>query len=206
MKNNFTLRWTIANALAMSIGFLAALQFLMFYAHGLDFEKHWVFGEPEDMSDTARTVVIGIALLIFGIIFSFGQVLVLKQYLEKPRLWILTGPSGYVLVLLIIAPFIGIWGGIPGPVEPLAITLGGTFFMIAFQWIFLKKQGIAPARPILCFALGLVAGVLPLVVLFGFIWNPPWGADIALMGLSMGGCAGFLSARHFQKVLEERNI
>jgi len=86
MKNNFTLKWTIANGVAMSVGFLAALQFLMFYGHGLDFEKHWVFGEPKDMSDTARTIGIGIALPIFGIIFSFGQVLVLKQYLEKPRL------------------------------------------------------------------------------------------------------------------------
>jgi len=44
------------------------------------------------------------------------------------------------------------------------------------------------------------------VVLFGFIWNAPWAAEVAIMGLSMGGMAGLLSAKHFQKVLEERSM
>ena len=50
MKNNFTLRWTLANALGMSLGFLAFIQFLMFYEFGLNFEMHWAFGVDSDLS------------------------------------------------------------------------------------------------------------------------------------------------------------
>ena len=51
------------------------------------------------------------------------------------------------------------------------------------------------------------AGLAPVVLLFMFIWpNVPWGVDIAIMGVLMGGAAGLLSAKHFQKVLEERSM
>jgi len=207
MKNNFTLRWTIANALGMSLGFLSLIQFLMFYEHGLNFEKHWIFGGDIDMSENARLIVIGIGLAIFGSVFSLAQALILKQYLPKVWPWVLYGALGYMVVLLIIWPFISIWGSIPGPVEPLTLVLGGTFFMLILQWRYLRKQGIKPARPILWFGAGVLMGLLPVVLLFMFIWpNVPWGVDIAIMGLIVGGSAGFLSARHFQKVLEERSM
>jgi len=207
MKNNFTLRWTLANALGMSLGFLSCIQFLMFYEHGLNFEKHWIFGGDIDMSDNARLIVIGIGLAIFGSVFSLGQAIILKQYLPKLWAWVLYGALGYMVVLLIIWPFISIWGSIPGPVEPLTLVLGGTFFMLILQWRYLRKQGIKPARPILWFGGGFLLGLLPVVLLFMFIWpNVPWGVDIAILGVLTGGAAGLLSAKHFQKVLEERSM
>jgi len=207
MKNNFTLRWTFANALGMSLGFLSLIQFLMFYQYGLDFEKHWIFGADIDMSENAQLILIGIGLAIFGSVFSLAQALILKQYLPKVWPWVLYGALGYMVVLLIIWPFISIWGSIPGPVEPLTLVLGGTLFMLVLQWRYLKKQGVEPARPILWFGAGFLLGLLPVVLLFMFIWpNVPWGVDIAIMGVLMGGAAGLLSAKHFQKVLEERSM
>ena len=207
MKNNFTLRWTLANALGMSLGFLAFIQFLMFYGYGLNFEKHWIFGADIDMSENAMLIGIGIGLAVFGSVFSLGQAIILKQYLPKLWAWVLNGALGYIVVLLIIWPLIGIWGRIEGPVEPLTVVLGGTLFMLILQWRYLRKQGIKPARPIIWFGAGALLGVLPILLLFMVIWtNVPWGVDIAIMGLIVGGSAGFLSARHFQKVLEERSM
>ena len=207
MKNNFTLRWTLANALGMSLGFLAFIQFLMFYGYGLNFEKHWIFGADIDMSENAMLIGIGIGLAVFGSVFSLGQAIILKQYLPKLWAWVLNGALGYIVVLLIIWPLIGIWGKIEGPVEPLTIVLGGTLFMLILQWRYLRKQGIKPARPIIWFAAGVLMGMLPVMLLFMVIWtNVPWGVDIAIMGLIVGGSAGFLSARHFQKVLEQRSM
>jgi len=209
MKNNFTLRWTLANALGMSLGFLAFIQFLMFYAHGLNFEMHWDFEAQQNLniSDSSFLFAIGIGLAIFGSVFSLGQTIILKQYLPKIWTWILNGALGYIVVFLIIWPLIGIWGKIEGPVEPLTIVLVGTLFMLILQWRYLRKQGIKPARPIIWFGAGVLLGMLPVLLLFGVIWtNVPWGVDIAIMGLIVGGLAGLLSAKHFQKVLEERSM
>ena len=150
MKNNFTLRWTLANALGMSLGFLVSAQFTMFYRYGLNFEMHWVFGAgaDQDISESSMLLKQGIGLAIFGSVFSLGQALILKQYLPKLWAWILNGALGYIAVLLIIWPLIGIWGKIEGPVEPLTLVLGGTLFMLILQRRYLRKQGIKPARPL----------------------------------------------------------
>jgi len=207
MKNNFTLRWTLANALGMSLGFLASGQFLMFYYYGLNFEMHWDFGADLGISENARLIGNGIGLAVFGSVFSLGQAIILKQYLPKLWAWVLNGALGYIVVLLIIWPLIGIWGEIEGPVEPLTLVLGGTLFMLLLQWRYLRKQGIKPARPIIWFGASVLLGIIPLLLLFMVIGlNVPWAAEVAIMGLIVGGSAGFLSARHFQKVLEERSM
>jgi len=107
----------------MSLGFLASQQFLMFYHYGLNFEKHWIFGTGINMSENARLIGMGIGLAVFGSVFSLGQAIILKQYLPKLWAWILNGALGYIVVLLIIWPLIGIWGEIEGPVEPLTLVL-----------------------------------------------------------------------------------
>ncbi len=206
MKNNFTLKWTLANSLGMSLGFLAVLQFIMFYEFGLNFEKHWDFEADSGISENSKLIGIGIGLAIFGSVFSLGQAIILKQYLPKLWAWILNGALGYIVVLLIIWPLIGIWGEIEGPVEPLTIVLGGTLFMVILQWRYLRKQGIKPTRPFIWFGAGVLLGIIPLPLLFMVIGlNVPWAAELAIMGLILGGSAGFLSARHFQKALEERS-
>ena len=211
MKNNFTLRWTLANALGMSLGFLVAAQFTMFYKYGLNFEMHWRFGSgaDQDFSQSSMLLKQVIALAIFGSVFSSGQALILKKYLAKPWAWILNSALGFIVVLLIIGPLIGIgiWGRIEGPAEPLIIILGGTLFMLILQWRYLRKQGIKPARPFIWFGAGALLGMIPLLLLFMVIGlNVPWAAELAIMGFIMGGSAGFLSAKHFQKVLEERSM
>jgi len=170
---------------------------------------HWDFEAQQNLniSDSSFLFAIGIGLAIFGSVFCLGQAQILKQYLPKLWAWILNGALGYIVVLLIIWPLIGIWGKIEGPVEPLTIVLGGTLFMLILQWRYLRKQGIKPARPIMWFAAGALLGVAPLFLLFYFILGDiPWALEICIMGLVIGGCAGFLSAKHFQKVLEEKSM
>jgi len=58
MKNNFTLRWTLANALGMSLGFLASAQFTMFYKYGLNFEMHWRFGSGADQDFSQSSMLL----------------------------------------------------------------------------------------------------------------------------------------------------
>ncbi len=168
-------------------------------------KRHWIFGADMDMSENALLIGMGIGLAVFGSVFSLGQAIILKQYLPKLGAWVLNGALGYIVVLLIIWPFIGIWGRIEGPVEPLTLILGGTLFMLILQWRYLRKQGIKPARPITWFGAGVLLGIIPLLLLFMGL-NVPWAAEVAIMGLIPGGSAGFLSARHFQKVLEERSM
>ena len=75
--------------------------------------------------------------------------------------------------------------------------------MLILQWRYLRKQGIKPARPIMWFGAGFLLGIIPLLLLFMVIGlNVPWAAEVAIMG----GLAGFLSAKHFQKVFEDRSM
>ena len=78
--------------------------------------------------------------------------------------------------------------------------------MLILQWRHLRKQGIKPTRPIIWFIAGVLLGIIILLLLFKVGMNVPWAAEIAIIGLIVGGSAEFLSAKHFQKVLEERSM
>ena len=90
MKNNFTLSWFIANALGLSLGFLAFIQTLQFYSYGFNFDLHWDFeaGQKaaEAMQDTERTMYLlkglAFALPIFGLVYMASQAIVLRNFLQ----------------------------------------------------------------------------------------------------------------------------
>ena len=132
MKNRFILSWALANAIGMSVGFLAFIQFLQFYRFILDFKLHWDFKAAQNLDRSTDFVVLGISmgLPLFGAISSAAQGIILNRFLPKIGYWVLNGALGYLMVVLIIFPFGNTWGHIEGPVEPLTIVFGGTLFTL----------------------------------------------------------------------------
>ncbi len=199
------IRWTLANAFGFSLAFLAFLQFLMFYEHGLNFELHWDFEAQQNSDKNESFIIIGIStgLILLGIIFSSAQALIIRKFLPKIWPWILNGALGFVIITLIIWPLGDIWGSIPGPVEPLTITLGGLILMLIFQWRFLKKNGIKATKPILLFAAGALLGAALLFPLFYIIiGDVAWALQICITGLVIGASAGALSGKSLFKALQ----
>jgi len=209
MKNSFLLKWTLANAIGLSFAFLAYIQFLLFYQHGLNFERHWDFEANMTQEEMESHLYIGIpfGLALFGIIFSSIQALILKKFIPKIWPWILNGAIGFVIVSLIIWLIGSAWGDIPGPVEPLIIIIGALTFTTLLQWRFLNRNQINATKALLMFIVGVLLGNVLLFLLFYFILGgTSWPLEIAITGLIVGGSAGFLSAKPYQKVLEERSV
>src|SRR5688572_23669228 len=100
---------------------------------GFNFEAHWT------PSGLGQGVWIGyrfIGLLLGGALFATIQALVLGPRFPRVIPWIIAGALGYGLVAVVMWPFwaAGLWGSIPGPVEPLLITIGGGSLMGLLQW------------------------------------------------------------------------
>lgn len=195
---SFHIKWILANAIGFSLAFLAFLQFLMFYAHGLNFELHWDFEAQQNLARSESFIITGISigLTLLGIILTSAQALIIRKYLPKIWPWILNGALGFAIISLIIWPLRNIWGSIPGPVEPLTITVGGLIFTIIFQWRLLKKNGIKATKPILMYATGTFIGAALLFPLFYIILGDvPWALQMCITGLVIGASAGALSSK-----------
>jgi len=208
INENFKLRWTVANALGMSLAFLATLQLLEFYKWGFNFDNHWVFGadDGKQLSFVAFFLHQASALTLFGLIFGFAQSRVLRDPRINTKHWVLTGVLGYLALLVVILPLYHFWGEIPGPFEPITLTLLGPLFMILFQWRLIKKQRLNPKLPLLLFFLGAFIGVVMIAIIFSLGLDVLWAVEIAITGLLIGGMAGLLSANHFDKMLNEGGI
>ena len=208
MKRNFIISWSIANAIGLSLGFLAFIQTLMFYAYGFNFDLHWDIEADENSPQDTVYLITGLALglSVFGLVYTSFQAIVLRSYLQNIWQWIAFGAVGFLLILLIILPFLSIWGHIPGPVEPFAIVFGGTLFTLLLQFRYLRKQGIAPARPILWYVVGIVAGLAILFLLYLAGMNVSWPLAVAFIGFVVGCSAGVFSAKHFYKALHKGTL
>ena len=182
MKRRFQLSWTIVNAIGLSIGFLSFIQALMFYSYSLNFDLHWDFQAAENLPEDTNYLIKGlaIALPIFGLVYTSIQSLVLKNYLPSIWKWMAHGVVGFVIIVLMILPFASIWGHIPGPVEPFSIVFGGSVCTI------------------------IAVGILILFVLYQIGMNLSWALEVAIIGLVVGGSAGYFSSKHFEK--EFKNI
>lgn len=212
MKNTFTLPWTIANALGLSLGFLAFIQTLMFYSFGLNFDLHWDFDAPGNPDKGSGYIIRGLALglTVFGVVFTAFQAFVLRRYLPTTWRWILSGLLGFALVVLIIWPFAEIWGHIPGPVEPFVVVFSGSLLTLIFQWRYLRTHGIAPLKPFIWYVVGVVVGLIfTLALMYFLIWigmKFTWAMDVAIIGLIVGGSAGYFSAKHFKMALDTKKL
>lgn len=195
----FLPKWILANGLGMALGFLAFLNIVFFVAFGLQFDLYWT--EPQDDLQNAeqllrRALVLGLPLA--GAILTSFQAIVLRDYSIDLRSWILMGPIGFVVPLILIWPFTAIWGDIPGPVEPFTIVGGGLIGTAVFQWWTLRRKGAGSKRWVLLWSAGLPLGVVTFMVAYTVIdrMHPmSWAGEVGLIGFAMGSTAAAVSGR-----------
>ena len=200
----FLAKWSLANAVGLSLGFVAVLQTGFLLQFGLNFGAHWTPGA------LGQGVWLGyrfIGLLLGGAIFATVQALVLTAVRPRLRLWVLAGALGYGFIAAVIWPFwaAGLWVSIPGPVEPLLITIGGGCLMGLLQWWFLRSNAVNATRWLSRWLLGLVVS-LPVTFVVFFVAlgilkvQLSWPSQVALSGFIVGGVAGLISARATQNL------
>lgn len=201
-KSEFMLKWTIANGIGMSLGFLAFIQTLMFLAFGFDFGLHWSADAVELLEDAEAERLLRIGLVLglplAGTIFTSCQALVLRGKLLQLWTWILAGPLGFAAIILLVWPFTEIWGDIPGPVEPFTIVGGGLILTAVFQWLSLRRQGIAATRWLILWGVGLPLGMvvfMGIYILIDLMISISWAGEVALIGFFVGATAAALSTR-----------
>jgi hypothetical protein len=198
------LRWTFTNAIGMALGFLAFVQALMFLAFGLDFGLHWSSEvveswAAENPENAERLLRIGlvVGLPLAGAIVASCQAWALRGRLSRLWQWILCGPAGFGVIILVIWPFTAIWGDIPGPVEPMTIVGGGLLATGGFEWLLLRRRGVRATRWLGLWILGLPLGmVVTAVVVIGtgeVFGYPPWALEVAISGFFVGGTAAAVS-------------
>lgn len=199
-------RWTVANAVGMSLGFLTFIQTLMFLAFGLDFESHWSEAAVEGLENAEHLLRIGlvIGLPLAGVVLAGFQAWALRGHFPRLWQWILCGPAGFAAMILVIWPLTAIWGDIPGPVEPFTIVGGGLLASGFLQWLFLRRRGVDATRWLVFWLLGLPAGMfvfmlayvlLDTVIAPGEAYSIGWAGEIALIGFFVGGTAGAISGK-----------
>jgi hypothetical protein len=199
MNLSFTAKWSIANAVGLCVGFFAVLQTGFLLQFGSDFDAHW---SPAGLGLGVWLGYRFLGLLLGGALFGTAQALVLMSKLPRIVPWILAGAIGYGLIAAIIWPFwaSGLWGKIPGPVEPLLITIGGGLIMGLSQWWFLRINAIQATSWLRWWFAGLFLS-LPITFLVFFVvagifgLRFSWPFEVGLSGFIIGGVAGLVSAK-----------
>ena len=205
------LRWAIANAIGMALGFLAFIQTLMFLGFGLDFGQHWsseaaesLGAENPEYAERLLRIGLVVGLPLAGAILTSCQAFVLRNLLPHVRIWILAGSLGFAAVILLIWPFTAIWGDIPGPVEPFTIVGGGLSMTAAIQWWSLRRRNIAGTRWFVLWLVGLPLGMvvfmlaytlLDAVIAPGEQYSIGWAGTVALIGFFIGGTAAAINGK-----------
>lgn len=217
MRISFESRWTAANALGFGLGFPTYI-LLEQLASGVGFRTTMeaVFGAVRD--PIAMVVPLRpsfytgsfLGLLAFGTILGFSQAMALRAHRPRITPWILSGSIGFIGVCIgAVWPLhaaIG-WGKIPGPVEPIVITLGGGGLTAVLQWLYLRRQGVRGARWLGRWVGGIAVGWPIAIPLFIFLEDVlglvvPWGPDLAILGGVLGAVAGSMSSRPLLAALE----
>lgn len=204
------LRWTLANAFGMMLGFLTFIQTLMFLSFGIDFGRHWSMEEVMNLGEIVgqvemeRLLRIGllVGLPLAGAVVAGCQAWALRGHFNSLWQWMLCAPAGFAVMILTIWPFTAIWGSIPGPVEPFTIVGGGLLASAIFQWLLLRRRSVRATWWLVLWILGLPLGMivfmfvytlLDAVIVTGEQWSISWAGEIALYGLCIGGTAAAIS-------------
>ena len=182
----------------MSLGFLAFLNVLFFLAFGLEFENYWSEQATQDIENAELLLRVGLAigLPLAGAMFSAAQTVALKGSGIRFWRWILAGPIGFLVPLLIVWPLTGIWGDIPGPVEPLTIVGGGLVGTAAAQWIMaVKKDRKDGFKWLALWSIGLALGMLAYLASYLLsdsvrtLYTRSWATEVGTIGFLAGSFA-----------------
>lgn len=153
-----------------------------------------------------------IALGVFGLVLGSFQAYALRRRLQRRWPWIVASAVGFVAILgleavrrhVVIGPH-------AGPVEPIAIALGGGSLAGFLQWLHLRRHGTDPTRWLGRWIAGLAVGIvasLGLLVAFEITLLPSvkalfpseetamlidWALFLVVYGAGVGLAAGWIS-------------
>lgn len=104
MKDRFLAKWVLANGVGMALGFWTFVHLLFVLAFGLDFGKYWSETAVEGLENAEQILasVAAIGLPLAGAVFTSIQAPLLRNTAVDLKWWILAGPLGFVLPLLVI--------------------------------------------------------------------------------------------------------
>lgn len=192
MKDQPLIKWILANAAGLGIGFVALLQTGMLIEYGFDFDKHWQAKPPPYPVPLFFYFKVLGSYLVGGAIFGLAQTSVLRSRSVSVSAWILATSAGYGLTAVLLWPLIAInvLGNIPGPVEPILATVGGASLAGVVQYLTLRRRGIVASKWLVLWVLGLVASLVPTILFFMSLE----GAGIVQSWLFQVFCMGFLTA------------
>jgi len=202
MKTNDLLVWISANALGLGMGFVAALQTTMLFEFGFDWEMHWNWVEEPVGQNSPEYASTMMALLVEGSVLGAAQAFVIRNRNVPILHWILATVVGFgILAVTIEWPLIafGVLGVIPGPVEPIILTVGVGIFAGACQYLLLRRQGIFATTWLIRLFVGLIVSLVPMVTLFisldALDVSLSWPAEVFVNGFIVGGVAALASGR-----------
>lgn len=206
---SFFAKWSLANAFGLSIGFLTILQVGMLLQFGFDLDAHW---KPSSLGQGVWLGYRFVGLLLGGTIFAATQAVVLRPYLKHVFQWVIAGALGFGCVIAIMWPLwsAGLWGYIPGPIEPILITVGGGSMMGLLQWSVLRRNSIHATKWLLLWLAGLLASIPVTFVVFFFVMGIlkielGWPIEVALSGFLVGGVPAAISAKAIHATLLSRD-
>jgi hypothetical protein len=193
------LRWVSANGLGLCLGFLATLQTGFLIQFGLRSELHWT---PQGLGQGVAIKARLIGLLVGGAILGSAQTLVLRSYAVRIWFWILCTSAGFGLVVAIIWPLwaANLWGHIPGPIEPILITVGGGTLAGVLQFLLLRRQAVPAGKWLALWIAGLVLSIVPTGLVFIVLEqllrvSLDWPVQVGISGFMVGAFAALVSGK-----------
>jgi len=208
--NKSYFKWVVATSLGLCVAFPTAMQVLRLIKHH---QVSWVGDWVVEDAVVHGNVYLAqfFSLLVMGTILGASQSVVTRSYDVPVIPWILTTAAGFAALSAVIFPLlhIGVWGNIPGPVEPLVITLGGCSLAGVFQYMELRRNQTRAAKWLGVWVVSLILGIVPTAVIFMTLEGPlgisiNWPAQVALSGLLIGGFGALFSGQTFLKTLSQR--
>ena len=199
------LKWIAANALGLGVGFIAYVQTFNLMEYGLDTWMHWRSGPPGQ--DAYASILV--ALLVGGAILGSAQALILRSRSARIVPWIVATAAGFGFLVILVWPLLAaeIFGRIPGPAEPIIVTVGGGSLAGVLQHLALRRQGIHAPKWLVRWILGLVASLVPTALLFisleGLRVSLSWPMEVFLSGFMVAGVAAWISGKALFAALSE---
>jgi hypothetical protein len=214
MKDRFLTKWILTNGTGMALGFWTFLHVLFAISFGLDFEKYWSETAVEGIENDEQLLRWGaaIGLPLAGAVFTSFQAPFLRNSSVDLRWWILAGPLGFVVPLLVIWIVTEAWGNLPGPVEPFTVVAGGLGGVAVLQWWSLHREGVTSKRWLILWFLGLPLGMvafmlgyllLDVVILPSSRSSIGWAWEVGLIGFAIGGVAAAVSGKALLRAISK---
>lgn len=211
MRKHELLAWISVTALGLGLGFIAILQTGMLIEFGFNWEMHWHWVEAPVSADARPYLATLVSFLVGGAILGSAQAFVVRPRNVSPVGWIVATVTGFcVLAVTVQWPLIALdlLGIIPGPIEPILVTVGGGTIAGIFQYLMVRRQGINSSKWLVLWVIGLVASLVPMIILFVALdelnISINWPTEVFINGFIVGGIAALASGRVLFAALTER--